>query len=290
MERRRELVDWAKGQLASVAPAALPTGHDYSSPPVTRQPVLDFAAMRSQHAPLTVNRVLPPRSELRTDSVPAPHIEPPSVASPAVTPHSALANPHSPPSHSSTSRALQLHNRYLITESPEGMIVIDQHALHERVLYEQLREKVLSGALEMQQLLVPEPVDLSPAEAGLVKEHAASLAQVGLNTEPFGGDTILVTSYPAMLRHFRPAEVLRAMVDQLASGNRQLERRDLIDELLHMMSCKAAVKAGDPLTPDEVDALLEQRHLAQDTHHCPHGRPTMLVFTKEELDKQFKRT
>ncbi|MBL8827291.1 MAG: DNA mismatch repair endonuclease MutL [Planctomycetaceae bacterium] len=285
LERRRELVDWAKGQLASVAPTALPSGNDYAAPPVTRQPVLDFAALRSQHAPLTVNRVLPPRGELRSDSVPAPHMSPPVVASPSATPHSALPTPHLP-----TSRALQLHNRYLITESAEGMIVIDQHALHERVLYEQLREKVLSGALETQQLLVPEPVDLSPAEAGLVKEHAASLAQVGLNTEPFGGDTILVTSYPAMLRHFRPAEVLRAMVDQLASGNRQLERRDLIDELLHMMSCKAAVKAGDPLTPDEVDALLEQRHLAQDTHHCPHGRPTMLVFTKEELDKQFKRT
>jgi DNA mismatch repair protein MutL len=287
MERRRELVDWAKGQLASVAPTALPPGKDFSSAPVTRQPVLDFGAMRTNHAPLTVNRVLPARGEPFGDTVPAPHITPAPVDAPAFNQRSSIDNRQSSPP---ASRALQLHNRYLITESPEGMIVIDQHALHERVLYEQLREKVLSGALEMQQLLVPEPVDLSPAEAGLVKENAASLAKVGLNTEPFGGDTILVTSYPAMLRHFRPAEVLRAMVDQLASGNRQLERRDLIDELLHMMSCKAAVKAGDPLTPDEVDALLEQRHLAQDTHHCPHGRPTMLVFTKEELDKQFKRT
>ena len=87
-----------------------------------------------------------------------------------------------------------------------------------------------------------------------------------------------------------PAELLRSLVEILLAGGRAPERRDLLDELLHMMSCKAAIKAGDRLTPEEIDALLEQRHLAQDTHHCPHGRPTALVFTREELDRQFKRT
>ena len=76
----------------------------------------------------------------------------------------------------------------------------------------------------------------------------------------------------------------------LLAGGRTPERREVLDELLHMMSCKAAIKAGDRLTPEEIEALLEQRHLAQDTHHCPHGRPTALVFTREELDRQFKRT
>jgi DNA mismatch repair protein MutL len=186
--------------------------------------------------------------------------------------------------------ALQVHNRYLIAESDDGMIVIDQHALHERILYEHLREKVLSGAIESQALLVPEPVDLNPSEAAAVIEAREVLGKLGVTVAPFGGDTVLVSSYPAMLANVPPAEVLRDLVDHLLSGGKQPDRRDLLDELLHMISCKAAIKAGDRLTGEEIAALLEQRHLAQDSHHCPHGRPTALIFTREELDRQFKRT
>jgi DNA mismatch repair protein MutL len=185
--------------------------------------------------------------------------------------------------------AMQIHNRYLVVETDEGVAVIDQHALHERILYEQFRERALSGTLEAQQLLVPEAVNLDAAEAAAVLEHRELLSTLGLAVEAFGGGTVLVSSYPAMLGG-GPEEMLRSIVDLLTSGGRLPDRRDLLDELLHMMSCKAAIKAGDPLAPDEIVALLAQRHLAQDSHHCPHGRPTELVFTREELDRQFKRT
>ena len=185
--------------------------------------------------------------------------------------------------------ALQVHNRYLVVETDAGIEVIDQHALHERILYEQIREKVLAGALESQKLLVPEPVDLTATEAAAVLEHAELLAQLGVEVQPFGGETVLVSSYPAMLANLSPAEVLRDLVEKLLAGGRQPEARDLLDELLHMIACKAAVKFGDRLTAEEIDALLAQRHLAQDQHHCPHGRPTALVFTREDLDRQFKR-
>ena len=194
-----------------------------------------------------------------------------------------------PPAPTQTLTALQVHNTYLISESPEGMLVIDQHALHERVIYEQIRDKILDGQLESQKLLVPEPVHLPPAEAALVLEHAEVLAKIGVDVESFGGDTVLVTAYPAMLAKQNPAEVLRNIVDQLVAGKKQVDSRDLIDELLHMISCKAAVKAGDKLAPEEITALLEHRELCQDAHHCPHGRPTSLVFSREELDKRFKR-
>jgi len=108
--------------------------------------------------------------------------------------------------------------------------------------------------------------------------------------EAFGGDTVLVSSYPAMLANFRPAEVLRDLAERLLQGGKRPDRREVIDSLLHMISCKAAIKAGDRLSDGEISALLEQRHLAQDTHHCPHGRPTALFFSREELDRQFKRT
>ncbi|HEY4235622.1 MAG TPA: DNA mismatch repair endonuclease MutL [Lacipirellulaceae bacterium] len=189
----------------------------------------------------------------------------------------------------SPTHALQVHNRYLVVETAAGIEVIDQHALHERILYEQLREKVLGGALESQRLLVPEPVDMTATEAAAALEHAELLAKLGIEVQSFGGETVLVSSYPAMLANWGPAEVLRELVEKLLSGGKAPEARDLLDELLHMFACKAAVKFGDRLSPEEIDALLAQRHLAQDTHHCPHGRPTALVFTREDLDRQFKR-
>jgi DNA mismatch repair protein MutL len=185
--------------------------------------------------------------------------------------------------------ALQAHNRYLVTASAEGLIIIDQHALHERILYEQLREKVLQGRVEVQRLLSPEPVDLSPSEAAVVLEHQEVLAELGIEVGEFGGTTVLVQGYPAMLGKADPAELVRQIAVQLDQGDRLPDRRDVLDELLHMCSCKAAIKAGDPLSPPEIEALLEFRHLVQDAHHCPHGRPTTLVFTKEELDRRFKR-
>ncbi len=170
------------------------------------------------------------------------------------------------------------------------MVVIDQHALHERILYEQLREKVLAGEMETQQLLVPEPVSLPPAEAAAALGAQETLAQLGIAVEPFGGDTVLVSSYPAMLANLAPAEMLRQVVEHLMTSANSPERRDLVDELLHMIACKAAIKAGDRLAPEEITALLEQRQHYQDAHHCPHGRPTALIFTREELDRRFKRT
>ena len=185
---------------------------------------------------------------------------------------------------------LQVHDRYLITESEEGVVIIDQHALHERILYEQLREKVLAGKVETQKLLVPEPLTLPPAETAAVLDAQETLAQMGILVEPFGGDTILVTGYPAMLHNLGPAELVRQVVELLLTDGKVPDRRDVLDSLLHMVSCKAAVKAGDHLSNEEVNELLQQRHLCQDSHHCPHGRPTSLVFTREELDRRFLRT
>jgi len=210
---------------------------------------------------------------------------PPAVKFGSSFPPSRLDDAHA----SVATNALQIHNRYLVVETDVGIEVIDQHALHERILYEQLREKVLGGALESQKLLVPEPVDLTATESAAALDHSELLAQLGVEVQPFGGETVLVSSYPAMLANLSPAEVLRELVEKLLVGGRQPDARDLLDELLHMIACKAAVKFGDRLSDGEIDSLLAQRHLAQDQHHCPHGRPTSLVFTRDDLDRQFKR-
>ncbi|MDA1013152.1 MAG: DNA mismatch repair endonuclease MutL [Planctomycetota bacterium] len=186
-------------------------------------------------------------------------------------------------------RAIQVHNCYIALETEEGLTVIDQHALHERVMYEQLRPRVLANSVETQRLLVPEAVEFTVGEAAMLVEHAETLAQLGYLIEEFGGGTVLLTGYPAMLKKANHVQLLRDMCEHLQSSGQKPTRRDLLDSLLHMMSCKAAIKAGQRLAPEEIDSLLAQRHLVDDAHHCPHGRPTALVLSRAELDKQFGR-
>jgi DNA mismatch repair protein MutL len=185
--------------------------------------------------------------------------------------------------------AIQVHNTYLVVETSDGMLVIDQHALHERVLYEEIKERVRQGALDVQQMLIPEPVELAAEQAAVLLEHRHELAEIGLGVEDFGGNTVIVTRYPALLGRRPPAEILKRVVDHLLSKERVPTREQLLSNLMSLMACHAAVRSGDSLTPEEIAALVEMRHLSADTHHCPHGRPTALLFTRQELDRQFRR-
>jgi DNA mismatch repair protein MutL len=170
------------------------------------------------------------------------------------------------------------------------MLVIDQHALHERILYEQLRRRVRDGKLEVQRLLIPEPIELPAEQHAAVLEAAGALAELGLEVSDFGGNTVLLSSYPTLLNRRPPHEVLQGVIDYLIAKDRPPAKEVLLDHLLATMACKAAVKAGDRLTPDEIAHLLHLRQLADDSHHCPHGRPTSLLFSRQELDRQFRRT
>ncbi len=185
--------------------------------------------------------------------------------------------------------AIQVHNTYLVVETSDGMLVIDQHALHERVLYEEIKERVRQGSLDVQPMLIPEPVELSAEQATLILEHRQDLDELGLGIEDFGGNTVIVTRYPALLGRRPPAEILKRVIDHLTSQDRLPTREQLLSDLMSLMACHAAVRSGDPLTPEEIAALVEMRHLSNDTHHCPHGRPTALLFTRHELDRQFRR-
>ncbi len=186
-------------------------------------------------------------------------------------------------------KAIQLYDAYIVLETPEGMLVIDQHALHERILFEQLKERIRSGPLEAQRLLIPEPVDLPADQSARLLEHREALGELGLGVEDFGGGTLLLTSYPAILGNRSPQSILLRVVDHLTAKERVPDREQFLNNLLSLMACHAAVRSGDRLTPEEINALVAQRDLARDTHHCPHGRPTSLLFSKQELDRQFRR-
>jgi len=120
-------------------------------------------------------------------------------------------------------------------------------------------------------------------------ENKDLLSQLGYGLEEFGGTTVLLAAYPAMLAQADHGRILSDIADQLAAAGQKPSRRDILDSLLHLMACKAAVKAGQRLKPEEMESLLAQRHLIDDAHHCPHGRPTALVLTRTELDRQFGR-
>jgi DNA mismatch repair protein MutL len=186
-------------------------------------------------------------------------------------------------------RAIQLHDTYLVVEVPEGMLVIDQHALHERILYEQMKERLAAGDLEQQRLLIPEPIDLPAHQVTLVLDRRADLAELGLEVEGFGGSTVLLHGYPAVLGKRTPQAIFRAVVDYLVTREKLPAREEMLNDLLSLMACHAAVRAGDRLTPEEIAALVRQRARADHSHHCPHGRPTSLLFTLHDLERQFRR-
>lgn len=289
LEMRRRVVDWAKGAAPWLAAgeSSVSAGTSLSRP------------NESDAADMPMEKAASPGEEGATPDFQAwsggdesgegadPFAPEVLAASAIGRPSGFLEGEHVGPPRQP--KAIQVHNRYLIAESDEGVVVIDQHALHERILYEQLRRRAEEGPLESQQLLVPEPIDLSPAEAAAALEAAEVLSQLGMRVEPFGGSTVLVLSRPVMLGRVPPGELLHIVLEPLMAKDRGPGRADLIDKILHSMACRAAIKAGDRLTEEEITALLEQSRGVLDSHHCPHGRPTALIFSREELDKHFKR-
>ncbi len=210
-------------------------------------------------------------------------------ASPGMSAAIPGGEPEAPPVLQEVLNAIQVHNTYLVVETSDGMLVIDQHALHERVLYEEIKERVRQGALDVQPILIPEPVELAAEQAAILLEHRQALDALGLGVEDFGGNTVIVTRYPALLGRRHPAEILKRVTDHLMNKERVPTREQLLSDLMSLMACHAAVRSGDALTNEEIAALVEMRHLSNDTHHCPHGRPTALLFTRQELDRQFRR-
>lgn len=186
--------------------------------------------------------------------------------------------------------AIQLHNTYLVAESEDGLIIIDQHALHERIMFEELKTRVTRGPLESQRLLVPASFRASPRQIALLEQIQPLLNRLGIEAVPFGPDSVAVQAFPTFLDRLDPAEFVRELLERGEQEQFDLHEEELLHEIMDMMACKAAIKAGDPLTPAEIEALLSRRQLVERSSNCPHGRPTTLRLSLRDLEKQFKRT
>jgi DNA mismatch repair protein MutL len=280
---------------SAVFPMSATVGADSQAvtPPASPLPSL-FPVDRPERSPDVVAQTLEPSVEAK--GVP-PSL--PLSSFPSRTASSSATTPATPADSSvalgevdeeQIGPALQIQDTYIVQETAQGMLVIDQHALHERILFEQLRQRVLQGSLEVQALLVPEPIELTPTEAAQLLSVAEILHTLGLDIVAFGGNTVLVQAYPALLAHRSPREIVRGVLDYLLAHEQLPSREVLLYGLLATMACKAAVKAGDRLSPEEIAALLRLRRWAEKSHHCPHGRPTTLLISRSDLDRQFRRT
>ncbi|MGD0139688.1 MAG: DNA mismatch repair endonuclease MutL [Tepidisphaeraceae bacterium] len=213
----------------------------------------------------------------------------PSSPSPVPLSPAPLSSPPLSPVHLSNT-AIQLHNSYLVAESEDGLIIIDQHALHERIMYEDLLARLSRGPLESQRLLIPLPIPANSRQQELLEQIQPLLARLGIEAASIGPDAIAVHAFPSFLERLDPADFLGELLERGEQEALDLNHEELLHEVLDMMACKAAVKAGDPLSPAEIEALLARRHLIDRSSNCPHGRPTTLRLTLHDLEKQFKRT
>ncbi len=186
-------------------------------------------------------------------------------------------------------KALQIHNSYLVVETENGLMIIDQHAQHERILYHQLKKRIEAGPIAKQKLLIPEVVNLTSRQIAQIEQIRDQLDKAGVETEPFGPHSIAINSLPAMFRNLNAAEFIEDLLARLENVP-QVDAETVLEHILQSLACKSAVKAGDQLKPEEIEALLESRDSTDFTNSCPHGRPTALKMTLSELEKQFKRT
>ena len=187
-------------------------------------------------------------------------------------------------------KAIQLHNSYLVAETDDGLIIIDQHALHERVIFEDLLARFTRGPLESQRMLIPIVLRASQRQIDLLEQIQQLLEKLGIEAAPAGPDTVAVHAFPSFLSRLDPGEFVAELLERGEQELLDLTQEELLHEVLDMMACKAAIKAGDPLSPAEISALLARKELVDRSSNCPHGRPTTLRLSLRDLEKQFKRT
>lgn len=184
----------------------------------------------------------------------------------------------------------QFRNTFIIAVDDDGVAIIDQHVAHERILFEQISERLTSRALESQRLLTPIVLDLRPGDHQTLLQREADLRVLGFDVQDFGGTSLQVTAVPALLEWARSEAALRAVaadLDGLAPG---ASVNDALRRMAATMACHAAVKANDPLTREKMQYLLDELRRTAHSSVCPHGRPVVLRITRREIEKNFERT
>jgi DNA mismatch repair protein MutL len=183
----------------------------------------------------------------------------------------------------------QVSNLYVIAEGPDGVYMVDQHAAHERVLFDELMAAAANHAVEAQFLLEPLVVELSAVQFAALEGSKDDLDALGFAVEPFGTDACLVRAVPAVLSAGDPAGALGELLESRAASGADVSAPDWRERSLTTIACKSAVKAGQPLSLEEMRQLIYRLETTARPRTCPHGRPTMILLTASQLEREFGR-
>jgi DNA mismatch repair protein MutL len=183
----------------------------------------------------------------------------------------------------------QVHDTYILCESTEGLILIDQHAAHERIIFDQLKNRSQASKKSAQKLLIPETIDLGYREAKILEELLPDLNELGLEIEPFGGNTFVVKSVPALLENKEVKPLVIEIVEKMAQIGFTSGLEKAMDQCLILMACHGAIRANQKLSVEQIKGLLDQLDQCDQPSNCPHGRPTWISWSIKDLEKSFKR-
>lgn len=210
-----------------------------------------------------------------TDTAPAARIE-------------TCAPPHSAEFPLGAARA-QLHETYILAQTADGIVIVDQHAAHERLVYEAMKRQMAEGGVRRQALLIPDIVEMNEEEAARVLERADELAALGLEIEAFGPGAVCVRATPALFGEMDTAGLLRDLADDFAEYGAGLALKELFEDVMGNMACRSSVRAGRRLSGDEMNALLRQMEATPHSGQCNHGRPTYVELKLADIEKLFGR-
>jgi DNA mismatch repair protein MutL len=182
-----------------------------------------------------------------------------------------------------------LNKLYVLMENADGLVLVDQHAAHERILFEELRRRMEEQGVPTQKLLLPHTFDLPPRDADWIERNISILQKMGIGIESFGPDTFKIDGLPSFLNVSDPAQFMRKVIDDLKSAGNSTSAMRLGEEMIAMTVCRHAVKANDPLRYLEVEKLIRDLLDCDLPYCCPHGRPTMIQISNAELEKKFGR-
>ncbi len=183
----------------------------------------------------------------------------------------------------------QLHETYVIAQTADGIVIVDQHAAHERLVYERMKKALANGGVTRQPLLIPEVVDLDPSEVTRVTARAGELAELGLVIEAFGPDAVMVREVPAMLGKLDVKGLMRDLADEIAETGNALSLKERLEEVSGTLACHMSVRAGRRLNAEEMNALLREMETTPHSGQCNHGRPTYVELKLADIEKLFGR-
>ena len=265
---KHALADAGHRASTTVAGAALSALRPQASAPFYQQDYSPRPGLndpgRSFYAPL-----------LPQGTAPAAHIEEPSNAP---TPDMPLG----------VARA-QLHETYVVAQTQDGIVIVDQHAAHERLVYERMKTALEAGGIARQPLLIPEVVELDPAEVTRLAGRAAELAELGLVLEAFGPDAVMVREMPAMLGKADIKALVRDLADDIAETGNALSLKERLEEVAGTLACHTSVRAGRRLNAEEMNALLREMEATPHSGQCNHGRPTYVELKLSDIERLFGR-